>query len=257
MKSTFIHTIHSLRGLHLYGSRFRKRKALDAAKEASEIFLSRRLYKRKSTGAVIKKEFINIALPAVLALRLPLRSEGDDGNRPRSRSPMRGCSRSPRESAASGRWLGCGASVLQRVEAHQATRRLCGLGVNQHVAHEPLDHRRCAVGIFPAPAVGIRDRAIDGRSFNARMLAVRTRRSRRRPSGRGTDGLPGPTTAIGDFTTKARSPRNVTKTNGHNLRVFATSWFRLNRARPEVHSESNREDSLEPFASRAHRPVPA
>jgi hypothetical protein len=80
--STFIHTIHSLRGLHLYGSRFRNRKALAAAKEASELFLSRRLHKRKSNGAVIKGGIRQIALPAVLALRLPLRVEGDDGNRP-------------------------------------------------------------------------------------------------------------------------------------------------------------------------------
>jgi hypothetical protein len=62
-KSTFIHTIHSMRGLHLYGSRFRNRKALTAAREASEIFLSRRLYKRKSNGAVMKKEFIKLHYP--------------------------------------------------------------------------------------------------------------------------------------------------------------------------------------------------
>src|SRR5262249_17033625 len=61
--STFIHTIHSLRGLHLYGSRFRNRAALDAAKKASEIFLSRRLFKRKSNGAVMKEEFIRLHYP--------------------------------------------------------------------------------------------------------------------------------------------------------------------------------------------------
>jgi hypothetical protein len=61
--STFIHTIHSMRGLHLYGTRFRNRKALAAAKDASEIFLSRRLYKRKSNGAVIKEEFIKLHYP--------------------------------------------------------------------------------------------------------------------------------------------------------------------------------------------------
>src|SRR5262245_9699526 len=62
-KSTFIHTIHSMRGLHLYGSRFRNRKALKAARNASEIFLSRRLYKRKSNGAVMKKEFVKLHYP--------------------------------------------------------------------------------------------------------------------------------------------------------------------------------------------------
>jgi len=62
-KSTFIHTIHSLRGLHLYGSRFRNRRALAAARDASEMFLSRRLYKRKSNGAVMKAEFIKLHYP--------------------------------------------------------------------------------------------------------------------------------------------------------------------------------------------------
>jgi hypothetical protein len=62
-KSTFIHTIHSMRGLHLYGTRFRKPKASAAAKQASEIFLSRHLYKRKSNGAVMKSEFIKLHYP--------------------------------------------------------------------------------------------------------------------------------------------------------------------------------------------------
>src|SRR4029453_10750751 len=61
--STFIHKIHSLRGVHLYGPPLRNRKALAAAKEASEIFLSRRLYKRKSNGAVIKEEFVRLHYP--------------------------------------------------------------------------------------------------------------------------------------------------------------------------------------------------
>lgn len=62
-KSSFIHTIHSLRGLHRYGVRFQHAQALEAAKVASEIFLSRRLYKRKSNGAVIKAEFVKLHYP--------------------------------------------------------------------------------------------------------------------------------------------------------------------------------------------------
>jgi hypothetical protein len=62
-KSTFIHTIHCLRGLHLYGTRFRDRKAVQAAREASEIFLTRRLFKRRSNGAVMKAEFAKLHYP--------------------------------------------------------------------------------------------------------------------------------------------------------------------------------------------------
>ncbi len=61
--SSFIHTIHSLRGLHLYGSRFEHSDALKAAKKASELFLTRHLYKRKSNGALIREEFAKLHYP--------------------------------------------------------------------------------------------------------------------------------------------------------------------------------------------------
>ena len=62
-KSTFIHTIHCMRGLHLYGRTFRRRKAVAAAQQASEIFLTRRLFKRKSDGRIMKAEFAKLHYP--------------------------------------------------------------------------------------------------------------------------------------------------------------------------------------------------
>lgn len=62
-KSTFIHTIHSMRGLFVYGKRFKKRAALEAADTASEIFLSRQLFKRRSDGQVMKAEFVKLHYP--------------------------------------------------------------------------------------------------------------------------------------------------------------------------------------------------
>jgi len=62
-KSTFIHTIHSMRALHLYGRQFRKPAAMAAAKRASEIFLSRSLFKRRSNGAQMKAEFTKLHYP--------------------------------------------------------------------------------------------------------------------------------------------------------------------------------------------------
>jgi hypothetical protein len=62
-KSTFIHTIHCLRALSLYGRRFKKPKAKAAAKQASEIFLSRSLFKRRSNGAPMKAEFTKLHYP--------------------------------------------------------------------------------------------------------------------------------------------------------------------------------------------------
>jgi hypothetical protein len=61
--STFIHTVHCMRGLHLHGKRFWKPKSSAAAREAAEIFLSRHLYKRKSTGSVINGEFTKLHYP--------------------------------------------------------------------------------------------------------------------------------------------------------------------------------------------------
>jgi hypothetical protein len=61
--STFIHTIHCMRALHRYGTRFDNAGAMKAARMASEIFLSRHLYRRKSTGAVIKGEFAQLHYP--------------------------------------------------------------------------------------------------------------------------------------------------------------------------------------------------
>jgi len=62
-KSTFIHTIHSMRGLYLYGKRFNKRTALAAADKASEVLLSRQLFKRRSDGRVMKAEFVKLHYP--------------------------------------------------------------------------------------------------------------------------------------------------------------------------------------------------
>jgi hypothetical protein len=62
-KSSFIHTVHCMRALHAYGERFGDAQARAAADQAAEIFLSRRLYKRIATGAVIKEEFTFLHYP--------------------------------------------------------------------------------------------------------------------------------------------------------------------------------------------------
>ena len=63
VNSTFIHTIHCMRALSLYGTRFRKPEAKVAATRASEIFLSRSLFKRRSDGACMKTEFAKLHYP--------------------------------------------------------------------------------------------------------------------------------------------------------------------------------------------------
>jgi hypothetical protein len=52
-----------MRGLYWFGERVGDRAAREAAHVASEIFLSRHLYKRQSNGAVIRAEFTKLHYP--------------------------------------------------------------------------------------------------------------------------------------------------------------------------------------------------
>jgi hypothetical protein len=61
--STFIHTLWSMRGLDLYAKRTGDKKAKEAAQRATEVFLSRKLYKRASNGKVIREEFTKLHYP--------------------------------------------------------------------------------------------------------------------------------------------------------------------------------------------------
>jgi hypothetical protein len=61
--STFIHTVHCMRALQLYGVRYRNETALAAAKKASELFLSRRLFKRLTNGEVMRPEYVRLHYP--------------------------------------------------------------------------------------------------------------------------------------------------------------------------------------------------
>lgn len=61
--STFIHTLWSMRGLNLYAKKTGDKKAKEAAKRATEVFLSRRLFKRASNGKIIREEFVKLHYP--------------------------------------------------------------------------------------------------------------------------------------------------------------------------------------------------
>ncbi len=61
--STFIHTLWSMRGLHEYAEHTGDKKAREAVKRASEVFLTRKLYKRASNGEVIREEFVKLHYP--------------------------------------------------------------------------------------------------------------------------------------------------------------------------------------------------
>ena len=62
-KSTFIHTLHCMRGLALYAQQTGDSHAWNCALKAAEVFLSRRLFKRLSDGTIIKKEFTMLHYP--------------------------------------------------------------------------------------------------------------------------------------------------------------------------------------------------
>jgi hypothetical protein len=62
-KSTFIHTLYSMRALALYSKHTGNKEALKSAQKASEIFLKRKLFKRASNQEVIHPEFIKLHYP--------------------------------------------------------------------------------------------------------------------------------------------------------------------------------------------------
>ncbi len=61
--SSFMETLLPLRGLALYAKLKNNKKAKAAAKRASGVFLSRKLYKRRSNGKVIHPEFTKLHYP--------------------------------------------------------------------------------------------------------------------------------------------------------------------------------------------------
>ena len=61
--SSFYETWLPLRALHAYAQRFCDDRAQRAAEHAAEIFLSRKLYKRKEDGTVMEKGFTQLAFP--------------------------------------------------------------------------------------------------------------------------------------------------------------------------------------------------
>jgi hypothetical protein len=61
--STFIHTLWAMRGLALYADHTGDNSAREAVTRAAEVFLSRRMFKRASTGAVIRDSFTKLHYP--------------------------------------------------------------------------------------------------------------------------------------------------------------------------------------------------
>lgn len=61
--SSFMETLTPMRGLAAYGTAKRNTKARAAARKAADVFLSRRLHKRRSDGRVIHAEFVHLHYP--------------------------------------------------------------------------------------------------------------------------------------------------------------------------------------------------
>ncbi|HMS64523.1 MAG TPA: hypothetical protein PKD83_04630 [Ignavibacteria bacterium] len=61
--SSFIHTIWSLRGLGIYNTIYNDKKVDNAVKRAAEVLLKRKLFKRITTGEIIRDEFTSLHYP--------------------------------------------------------------------------------------------------------------------------------------------------------------------------------------------------
>jgi len=63
VKSSFVHTAISLRGLNTYSKHYKKYPVAKAVKRAAEVILSRRLFRKRSDSEVIDKEFLHLHYP--------------------------------------------------------------------------------------------------------------------------------------------------------------------------------------------------
>ena len=61
--SSFMETLYPLRGLHVHAEMMGDESARKASQRAADIFLSRRLYRRKSNGAVMRPDFVRLHYP--------------------------------------------------------------------------------------------------------------------------------------------------------------------------------------------------
>jgi hypothetical protein len=61
--SSFMETLLPMCGLHLFGRETRTASAVDAARRAAEVFLTRKLFKRRSDGTPIQAEFTALHYP--------------------------------------------------------------------------------------------------------------------------------------------------------------------------------------------------
>jgi len=61
--SSFVHTLWSIRGLSYYNKFYPSKKIPSAIKNASEVILKRKLYKRLSDNSFIREEFIKLHYP--------------------------------------------------------------------------------------------------------------------------------------------------------------------------------------------------
>ncbi|MBZ0302416.1 MAG: hypothetical protein K8J31_21900 [Anaerolineae bacterium] len=62
-KSTFIHTLYSMRALAMYADHTGHQESRECALRASEVFLTRRLFRRVSNGEIIREEFVKLHYP--------------------------------------------------------------------------------------------------------------------------------------------------------------------------------------------------
>jgi hypothetical protein len=61
--SSFMETLIPMRALALYGRKYKHKPAREAARRAAGVFLSRKLFRRRSNNAIIRDEFVKLHYP--------------------------------------------------------------------------------------------------------------------------------------------------------------------------------------------------
>ncbi len=138
--SSFMETLPPMRGLAAYAAVSGDVEAGRAAERAAEVFLERRLFKRRSDGRVIIPEFTKLHYPLYWHYDV-LGGLKARPNSAEAATRLRRCARRPRIKASARRRMACRSPLLQAVLDRCAGQRRRGLGWNQHAPDESVGHR--------------------------------------------------------------------------------------------------------------------
>jgi len=141
--SSFMETLTPLRGLAAFARHSGDARVGEAVRRAAGIFLERQLFKRRSTGAVIRGEFVQLHYPLYWHYDILGGLEGDGRSGAHSRPAMWCRARAARRQAAAGWRLPSRGAPLPGHRPGRPGRRRHRLGRHEQARCKPVGDGGC------------------------------------------------------------------------------------------------------------------